>query len=341
MKFIRVQEAAGQILCHDITQIIKDVKKDVLFRKGHVITEDDIPVLLDNGKEHIYIWENNENMLHENDAAEILRSMCQGENMHADGPKEGKIDLIADIDGLLIADTARMRGVNSLGEIMIASRSSGFPVKKGDKLCGMRIIPLVIDKAKMERARLAAGDGPLLKLLPIKPKKYGLIVTGNEVFRRRIEDTFSPVVSEKLAEYGCERIAHEITEDDHEKITASIKKMLGMGAEMVVCCGGMSVDPDDRTPLAIKNAASAVISYGAPVLPGAMFMLAYAADGRPICGLPGCVMYSGRTVFDLVLPHLLADVYVRAEWLAGLGNGGLCLDCAECRFPNCSFGKGG
>ena len=102
----------------------------------------------------------------------------------------------------------------------------------------------------------------------------------------------------------------------------------------------MSVDPDDMTPLAVKNAAETVVSYGAPVLPGAMFMLAYTADGRPICGLPGCVMYAKRTIFDIVLPLLLADVPVTAEWLAGLGSGGLCLDCPDCHFPNCAFGKG-
>jgi len=340
MKLMKVQEAVGQILCHDITQIIKGVKKDVLFQKGHVISEKDVSVLLNLGKDYIYIWENDVNMLHENDAAEILRAMCQGENMHAAGPKEGKIELIADIDGLLIVDTGRMRMVNSLGGMMIATRASGFPVKIGDKLCGMRIIPLVIEKEKMECARHVSGNESLLKLLPIKPKKYGLVVTGNEIFHGRIQDTFTSVIREKLAAYDCEMTAHEILDDDHEKITAAIIDMLNKGAEIVLCTGGMSVDPDDKTPLAIKNAANNVVSYGAPVLPGAMFMIAYTSDLRPVCGLPGCVMYEKKTIFDLVLPRLLADVPVTAEWLAGLGNGGLCLNCPECRFPNCMFGKG-
>ena len=341
MKLMKTKEAAGQILCHDITQIIKGVTKDALFRKGHVITEGDIPVLLSLGKDHIYIWEDSENMLHENDAADILRKLCQSENMQATEPKEGKIDLIAAADGLLLIDTERLRTVNSLGEMMIATRAPGFPVKRGDKLCGMRVIPVVIEKEKMEQARRAAGDEPLLKLLPIKQKKYGLITTGNEVFHGRIKDDFSPVIQEKLAEYGCEMAAHEVLNDNHEKITAAIKSMLNAGVDMVICTGGMSVDPDDKTPLAIKNAADTVVSYGAPVLPGAMFMLAYMADGRPVCGLPGCVMYARRTIFDLVLPHLLADAPVTAQWLAGLGNGGLCLGCQECYFPNCAFGKGG
>lgn len=340
MKLMKTEDAVGQVLCHDITQIIPGVTKDAVFRKGHVITEQDIPVLLSVGKENLYIWENNENTLHENDAAEILRQICQGENMHATPPKEGKVELIADIDGLLLVDLERLRAVNSLGEMMVATRPGGFPVKKGDKLCGTRVIPLVIEKEKMERARQAAGDAPLLTLLPIKPKRYGVVTTGSEVFKGRIRDSFTPVIQEKMAEYGCEMTAHETLGDDHEKITAAINAMLAQGCEMVLCTGGMSVDPDDRTPLAIRNTGARVVSYGAPVLPGAMFMLAYTGDGRPVCGLPGCVMYARRTIFDLALPRLLADVPVTAQWLAGLGHGGLCLNCPECRFPNCAFGKG-
>jgi len=305
-----------------------------------VIKEEDIPVLLSLGKEHVYIWETGGDMLHENDAAETLRDLCRSENMSASEPKEGKIELLAAIDGLFLADTAGLRAVNGLGETVIATRVSGFPVKKGDRLCGVRVIPLMIEKEKMKLAKLAAGDRPLLRLLPMKPKKYGLVITGSEVFHKRVQDTFTPVILEKLAEYSCEMTAREIIDDDHEKITAAIKIMLESGAEMVFCSGGMSVDPDDKTPLAIRNAANDVVSYGAPVLPGSMFMLAYTADKRPVCGLPGCVMYARRTIFDLVLPYLLADAPVTAERLAGLGNGGLCLDCAECHFPNCMFGKG-
>jgi molybdenum cofactor synthesis domain-containing protein len=282
--------------------------------------------------------ENKPDMLHENDAAEILATMCHGKNMHAVGPKEGKIELIADIDGLLMVDIERLRAVNSLGEMVIATRASGVPVKKGDILCGLRVIPLTIERKKIEKAQLVAGAESILQLLPIKPKKYGLVITGNEVYHQRIEDTFTPVIQEKLFEYGCEMIAREIIDDDCDKITVIIQDMLDKGIEMVFCTGGMSVDPDDKTPLAIKNAANNVISYGAPVLPGSMFMLAYTTDLKPICGLPGCVMYCKRTVFDLVLPRLLADIPVTAEYLAGLGNGGLCLNCIDCHFPNCTFG---
>lgn len=340
MKLIKTEEAVGQVLCHDITQIIPGVTKDAVFRKGHIIRPEDIPVLLSVGKDNLYVWENDETMLHEDEAADILRALCQGEHMHATPPKEGKIELIADCDGLLLIDLERLRAVNSLGEMMIATRPSGFVVKQGDKLCGTRVIPLVISKDKMEQARAAAGSAPLLQLLPLKPKKYGVVTTGNEVFYGRITDKFTPVLQAKLGEFGCEMVAHKILGDDHEAITAAINGMLADGCEMVLCTGGMSVDPDDKTPLAIRNTGARIVSYGAPVLPGAMFLVSYTGDGRPVCGLPGCIMYAKRTVFDLALPRLLADVPITAGWLAGLGNGGLCLNCPTCHFPNCSFGKG-
>ena len=340
MKLLRVEDAVGQVLCHDITQIIPGVTKDAVFRKGHIIRAEDIPVLLRVGKEHIYVWENNENMLHENDAADILRALCQGPHMRASAPKEGKIELTAEADGLLLVDTERLRAVNALGDMMIATRAGGFPVKQGDKLCGTRVIPLVIEKAKMERARQAAGPDPLLQLLPFRPRPFGVVTTGSEVKKGLIQDAFTPVLADKLAEYGCELAAHAVCGDDADEITAAIAKMADEGAELILCTGGMSVDPDDRTPLAIRNAGAAIVSYGAPVLPGAMFLMAFLPDGRPVCGLPGCVMYAKRTIFDLVLPRLLADVPVTPQWLAGLGHGGLCLGCDVCHFPNCGFGKG-
>ena len=339
MKLMKTTEAVGQVLCHDITQIIPGVTKDAVFRKGHIITEEDIPVLLSVGKEHIYIWEKNENILHENEAAEILRDICMGEHMKPSEPKEGKIELTAEIDGLFLADTAHLKAVNSLGRMMIATRSSGVPVKKGDKLCGTRIIPLVIEKEAMAKAKEVAGDTPLLQLKPFRPRKYGVVTTGSEVFHGRITDKFTPVIEQKLTAYGCEMVAHEICDDDDKGITAAINKMLADGVEMVVCTGGMSVDPDDRTPLAIRNTGANIVSYGAPVLPGAMFLVSYMPDGRPVCGLPGCVMYAKRTIFDICLPYLLADEPITADYLAGLGNGGLCLNCPVCVWPNCGFGK--
>ena len=339
MQLVKTEDAVGMVLCHDITQIIKGVTKDAVFRKGHIIQPEDIPVLLSVGKDNIYVWENDDSMLHEDEAAEILRDMCMNDSMSASKPKEGKIELTAERDGLFLVDRERLRAVNSFGRMMIATRPGGVAVKAGDKLCGTRIIPLVIEKEAMAQAKAVAGDAPLLRLAEIKPKRFGLVTTGNEVYYGRIEDTFTPVIVEKLAQFGCEMAAHEVSNDDHEKITGIINKMLADGVDMVLCTGGMSVDPDDKTPLAIKNTGANIVSYGAPVLPGAMFLLAYTADGRPICGLPGCVMYAKRTIFDIVLPYLLADEPVTADILAGLGNGGLCLNCNVCHFPNCGFGR--
>lgn len=339
MKKIRTEEAVGHVLCHDITQIIKGVSKGPVFRKGHVIQEEDIPVLLSVGKEHVFIWECDDSMLHENDAAAIMRDFSQGANMHATEAKEGKIELIADRNGLLTIRRQGLQAVNSLGEMMIASRHGGFAVKQGDVLAGMRVIPLVISKTKMEAAKEAAGTEPLFNVLPFTAKTAGVVTTGSEVFKGRIADTFTPVIEDKLAEYGIAVTQHVTLADDPAAITAAIQDMLAQGVDMVFCTGGMSVDPDDQTPLAIKNTGARIVSYGAPVLPGAMFLLAYTGDGRPVAGLPGCVMYSKRTIFDLVLPSLAAGVEVKADELARLGEGGLCLNCPVCTFPNCGFGK--
>ena len=342
MKIMKTADAVGQVLCHDITQIIVGEKKGPVFRKGHIIREEDIPVLLSVGKENIYVWEHNENMLHENEAAHILREICQGSGMHPTEVKEGKIELIADVDGLFKVHSDRLLTVNSLGQMMIAVRHGNTPVHAGDKLAGTRIIPLVIEKEKMERAKEAAGPEPILDILPYRLKKAGIVTTGSEVYHGRIQDTFTPVLEGKLKEYGVEATAHTICDDDHERITAAVLKQIEEGVDLVLCTGGMSVDPDDRTPLAIKNTGAEIISYGAPVLPGAMFLLGYLHDsGRdiPVVGLPGCVMYAKRTIFDLILPRLLACDEVTAEELASLGEGGLCLGCHTCTWPNCGFGK--
>lgn len=342
MKLIKTEEAVGSVLCHDLTQIIKGVTKDAVFCKGHIVQPEDIPVLLSIGKEHLYVWEADENMLHENDAARILCDICKNKYMDESEVKEGKIELSAAADGLFKVDSRRLQLVNSFGQMMIATRHGNTPVKKGDKLAGTRIIPLVIEKEKMYSVQELCGEQPLLKLMPYKLKKAAVIATGSEVFTGRIKDTFTPVIEEKLAEYGVEVIYKNVLGDDPEAVTAAIKTAIEeKGAELVCCTGGMSVDPDDRTPLAIKNTGAKIISYGAPVLPGAMFLLAYYGEHNvPVMGLPGCVMYSKRTIFDLVLPRVIACDPVTAEELASLGEGGLCLNCPVCTYPACGFGKG-
>lgn len=351
MKLIKTVDAEGAVLCHDITQIIKGVTKDAVFRKGHIVAKEDIPVLLSVGKDQLYVWEKEEGMLHENEAAEILCSLCKGNHMERSEVKEGKIELTADCDGLLKVDNRGLKAVNGFGQMMIATRHGNFAVKKGDKLAGTRIIPLVIEEEKMERAKesalAATGGRPILDVMTFVHKKVGIITTGNEVFYGRIKDTFTPVIEKKMAQFDTEIIDHVTWNDDDKKVTASILDMVKKGADVVVCTGGMSVDPDDKTPLAIKNTGARVVSYGAPVLPGAMFLLAYLEveeEGKSrtvaVMGLPGCVMYAKRTIFDLVLPRVMADDEVTEENLASLGQGGLCLNCPVCTFPNCGFGKG-
>ena len=347
MELRKTQDAVGQMLCHDITQIIPGEFKGPVFRKGHIITEEDIPVLLSVGKDHVYIWEVNDKMMHENDAAMVLYGLCVSDHMHPSEIKEGKVELIADIDGLLKVDRRRLDMVNSMGEMMIACRHGNFPVRAGDKLAGTRIIPLIIEKEKMDRVKEAAGGEPILRLLPYTEKKVGIVTTGNEVYYGRIEDKFTPVVIRKVEEYGAKVIGRKISSDDTDMEIRCIEELLEEGCDFILCTGGMSVDPDDRTPYAIRSAADEVITYGAPVLPGAMFMLAYKnctrADGStkriPIVGLPGCVMYAKRTIFDLILPRLAADDPVTREEIDRLGMGGLCLGCEICTFPNCGFGK--
>ncbi len=365
MKEIRTVDAVGHVLCHDITQVIKDVSMGPVFRKGHVIREEDIPVLLNVGKEHIYVWENDETMMHEDEAAEVLCSLCMGENITRGEAKEGKIDLRAACDGVLKVNEEALEAVNSFGQMMIATRHGDFIVREGEKLAGTRIIPLVIEKAKMEAVRAKAGEvsggAPILHVLPLRKRKVGIVTTGNEVFRGRVEDTFTPVVAAKVEEFGAEVIARERCGDDKERIERTIREMLAGGADIILCAGGMSVDPDDRTPAAIREVCGQenVVTYGAPVLPGSMFLLAYYGGGSdrsdsdesdrggsdsgagliPVMGLPSCVMYARRTIFDLVLPRIIAGEMLRGADFARLGQGGLCLDCEVCTFPNCGFGK--
>lgn len=339
MKLIHTEDAVGHVICHDMTQIIKDVKSDVIFRKGHVIREEDIPVLLSIGKDHIYIWEHKQGMLHENEAAEILHNICINVNISRTEVKEGKIEFIAQEDGLFKVDKERLKHINSLGEIIISTRHSDFPVKKGDKLAGTRVIPLVIAEEKLMRAVEIAGDKPLFQILPFSRKKVGIVTTGNEVFYGRIKDRFGPVIREKLSEYDVSVIGQKVLNDDAEHISEAIIGFIAEGADLVICTGGMSVDPDDTTPSAIKRTGAEIVSYGAPVLPGAMFLMAYYDNRIPIMGLPGCVMYNGRTIFDLVLPRVLADERLKYEDLVEYGHGGMCLKCQQCYFPNCGFGK--
>lgn len=339
MKTIKTINALGHVLCHDITKIVRGEVKGVAFKKGHVVTKEDIPELLAIGKDHLFVWEKKEGYLHENEAAEILYKICANEHLTPSEVKEGKITIIAECDGLFKVDVERLNKINELGNIIIASRHTYFPVKKGDKVAATRVIPLVIKEDQLNEAVAIANDTPLMTLNPYKKMKVGIVTTGNEVYYERIKDAFGPVLREKLSQYGITDVEQVIVDDDKKNITEAIMSFIEQGVDMVLTTGGMSVDPDDRTPAAIKQTGADIISYGAPVLPGAMFLMSYY-NQIPIIGLPGCVMYAKTTIFDLVLPRVLAGDMITKQYLAGLGHGGLCLTCDTCVYPNCSFGKG-
>ena len=343
MRQIETKDAVGCVLCHDITQIIRGETKDALYRKGHIVTEEDIPILLSLGKDHIYVWEDSEGFLHENEAAERLLQFCGFEGMRPTNVKEGKIELIAAQSGLFCVDSKRLCRINEIPDIAIACRHGRTPVSEGDRLAGMRVVPLMIAKEKITEAEKIAGQTPLFHILPYQKKKVGIVTTGNEIFYGRITDSFGPVLQEKLSAFPVELLPQVIVPDEREAIRKAIQHFLEQDADLILCTGGMSVDPDDKTPGAIAAAGAVVVSYGAPVLPGSMMMVAYYEKEErfiPILGLPGCVMYAEHTIFDLLLPRFMADDRVKREEIAGLGEGGLCLQCSACHYPNCGFGKG-
>ena len=342
MREVRVQDAVGMILCHDITEIVRGQRKGARFRKGDVIRAEDIEVLLRIGKEHIYVWEFEENLRHETVGALVGRDICQCEYLRACAPKEGKIELTSTVAGVFEVNEDALDAVNDITDVMIATIAQHFPVKAGTKLAGMRVIPLVIGKDVMKKVQETAGTEPLLRILPYRKMKVGVVTTGSEVFHGRIKDTFTPVLDTKLRAFGLRVDEHRLSDDGTEHTRAAIEELLDCGMDMVLCTGGMSVDPDDRTPAAIRATGARIVTYGAPVLPGAMFLLAYyEKDGRkvPIMGLPGCVMYSPATIFDIILPRVVAGSEWTRREITRLGIGGLCMECKVCHYPVCPFGK--
>ena len=338
MKVIKVQDAVGSILSHDVTQIIPGEFKVRLFKKGHIIKEEDIEKLLAIGKEHVYVWEAKEGQLHENDAATRIADLVVGEGVALSKEiKEGKVDFFADRDGVLKIDKEKLFKLNSVGEIIVSTLHNNTPIKKGEKIGATRVIPLIIDEERIITAEKLIKE-KIITVAEIKPKKCLLITTGNEVYKGRIKDAFLPVIKQKLGYYGSEVIKQVILPDEKERIIEEIKKGLAENVDMIICTGGMSVDPDDVTPTAIKESGGELVTYGSPILPGAMFLLAYNGN-TPILGVPSCAMYSKRTVLDLVLPRVLSDERLSFADIAEYGHGGLCLDCNVCTFPHCSFGK--
>lgn len=338
MKEVAVEKAVGTVLAHDLTQIIPGEYKGPKFKKGHIISEEDIPMLLSMGKKHLYVLEKDDTDVHENEAAYRIASKAAGNGIRLTEPHEGKIELIADMDGLLKIDRERLYQLVAQDEIMFASIHDNIVIRKGEKLAGTRIIPLFVAEEVMQKAEAILADEPIIKIVPLKEMRVGVVTTGSEVYSGLIEDAFGPVLVKKFGALGSKVEKQFFADDDDEMIADCIKQLVDEGMDIIGITGGMSVDPDDRTPSGIRKAGGEVVSYGAPVLPGAMFMLSYIGD-VPVVGLPGCVMYSRTSIFDLIVPRLLAGERVTKNDINKLAVGGLCLNCEVCTYPICGFGK--
>lgn len=339
MKEVSVYDAVGMVLAHDLTQIIPGEFKGSRFKKGHVIAQEDIDVLLSMGKKHLFVVDKDETDIHEDEAAMRIATAAAGKGIRLVGPGEGKIELVAEYDGLLKVNTAMLNQLIDQDEIMFASIHENQLVKKGQKVAGTRVIPLFVNESIVTFAeKVLQKNGRMIEILPLKKWKIGLVTTGSEVYTGKIKDAFGPVLKKKFSDLGSEVVKQLFSDDDEDMIAGCIRQLIDEGSDMIGVTGGMSVDPDDRTPTGIRKAGGHIITYGAPVLPGAMFMLAYIGH-VPVVGLPGCVMYSRVSIFDLIVPRILAGEIPTRSDIKKLAHGGLCRSCEVCTYPNCGYGK--
>ena len=339
MKKIRVEDSVGQVLCHDITAILEGGFKGVKFKRGHVITEEDISELLDIGESHIFVWDPKADEVHEDDAALALAKVICGENLVYSNPSEGKVQINSTIDGLFCIDREALKAINRVPDYTVACLPNFTPVEKGDKLAGTRIIPLVTKRQNvLEAARIAKEHSPVLMVRPFKPLKSGVIITGSEVYYGRIKDRFEPIMTEKLNRYGAEILKFTKCPDDLDLILEAIRDFKSQGAELILLTGGMSVDPDDLTPTAIRKSGARLVTQGVPMQPGNMLTMAYL-DNTMLIGVPGASMHSPTTSLDVFLPRVFAGIEITEEEIASYGEGGLCMGCKDCRYPRCYFGR--
>ncbi|WFS61408.1 molybdopterin-binding protein [Pseudodesulfovibrio thermohalotolerans] len=338
MKTVPVQDAVGMVLCHDMTRIVPGETKGPAFRKGHVITEADIPGMLEIGKEHVYVLDLKEGQVHEDEAARRIAEAAAGPGITLSGVSEGRVNFEAS-PGLLSVNVEALNRINSIEEVVLATMHDGQQVTEPRAVAGTRVVPLVVREEKILRVEaICAECGHVVSVRPFRSLKVGVVTTGNEVFSGRIKDRFGPVIRKKFSRLGSSVMGQRLTSDDPAMTRDAILAYAAEGAEMIVVTGGMSVDPDDQTPTAIRATGAEIVTYGSPTFPGVMFLLAYL-DGVPILGLPGCVMYYRASIFDLVVPRLLAGETVAREDIVALGHGGFCATCDVCRYPVCPFGK--
>ena len=340
MKAIPVEAAVGMVLGHDVTRIVPGGQKGPAFKRGHIIQPQDVSAFLDIGKQHVYVEVMGPDRLHEDDAAMRIARAAAGTGLAMTNPSEGRVNLVAQHDGLLKIDVEALHRINSVPQIVVATVHTNHQVVAGRAVAGMRVIPLTIEEAAIEQVEEICREthAPIC-VKPFQSLEVGMVTTGSEVYHGRIEDKFGPVVRKKFEAIGCRISRQMLVSDEVAKTAAAIGMLIEEGAQMVVVTGGMSVDPDDCTPAAIRAAGGEVITYGAPVFPGAMFMLAYIGE-IPVLGLPGCVMYYRASIFDLVVPRLVAGDEILREDITAMGHGGYCSGCAECRYPICGFGSG-
>jgi len=340
MKVISLEQSVGTTLAHDITEIRPGEFKGPAFQKGHTVCEEDLCRLQRLGKNHLYVLDLEADEIHENEAAAILAGALAGPNVVWENqPREGKINLLAGLDGLLQVDSATLAAFNMVDEVMCATLHNHTLVKKGQLVAGTRAIPLVMKRAPIDRASaIARTKGSVLSVKPLRSARVGLVITGNEVYHGLIEDRFGDILECKITALGSRVTAVDKTPDSAERIAAAIRGQLDRGCDLLLLTGGMSVDPDDVTRHGIKQAGAGAIHYGAAVLPGAMFLVA-TIGSVPLLGVPGCALHHKVTALDLLLPRVLAGETIGKAELAFLGHGGLCRDCPECAFPHCPFGK--
>ncbi|OGP92402.1 MAG: molybdopterin-binding protein [Deltaproteobacteria bacterium RBG_16_54_18] len=339
MRKVKSDQAIGMVLGHDVTRIVPGQFKGAVFKKGHVIQEEDIPPLLDAGNEYIYVFELAPGEVHEDEAGLRLAQAVAGLGIGWEPPEEGKVPLQARHRGVVRIDVPRVTQINSLGDIIIATLHDHTSCRQGETVAATRVIPLTIAEERLQAVEDIGRGGSVIDVLPYCLHQVGVVVTGSEVYSGRIQDAFDEMLGGKIATYGCTVVGKLLAPDDPAEIAAALRQVKGQGAEVIITTGGLSIDPGDVTRMGIAEAGAEIISYGAPVLPGSMFLYALL-DGVPVLGLPACVYHDAVTIFDLIFPRVLAGEAITREAIIHLGHGGLCLRCEVCRFPVCPFGKG-
>lgn len=339
MRKVAIEEAIGQTLCHDMTAILEGGFKGVKFARGHVITEEDIPELLNMGKSHVFIGDPQADEVHEDDAARALAEVLCDDSIDYTGPSEGKYQFTSARDGLFMVKRDALTAINSVDDYTVATQPGLTRVYAGEKLAGARIVPLVTGRANVEAAvRIAGENAPVLSVLPFLPLRAAVIITGSEVFYGRIQDRFEPVMREKLAGYGAEILGVTKCPDDLTLLAEAIDGYVRKGAELILLTGGMSVDPDDLTPTAIRGTGATLVTQGVPMQPGNMLTIAYL-NNAVLIGVPGASLHSPVTSLDVFLPRIFAGLKIRREDIAALGEGGFCKACKPCTYPICYFGR--